>query len=273
MTDETQVEQPVVEPVEQPQAVEAESTPAEVEAVAETVEQEAPIEAPQEPEWFQKRINEITAEKYKERQEKEALARRLEEMQSAVPQPEAPQMPTLADCDYDEAVYTAKIAQYQQDVARQTVQSEYARIQQEQARQAEVESFNNVAIGFQQKGEALKQSNPDYDVTINAIPELPMDTRLALMQSDKGAEIAYYLGKHLDQADRIASLPPIQAAMEIARLESKFSVTPKTVTSAPAPVSSVGGGGSVAKDMYDPNISIEEFRAMYQENLAKNGGR
>ena len=67
----------------------------------------------------------------------------------------------------------------------------------------------------------------------------------AIIESELGGEIAYYLGKHDEEAERISKLTPPRQALEIGKLEVKLS-TPKKPSAAPAPIDPVGGKGSAS---------------------------
>ena len=80
---------------------------------------------------------------------------------------------------------------------------------------------------------------------------------------DHASEIAYFLGKNQDISAHIASLNPVAAAFEIAKLETKFAgpnpPAQKSTTKAPEPTSPVGGGETPPKKV--ENMSMEEYAA------------
>ena len=88
---------------------------------------------------------------------------------------------------------------------------------------------------------AYDPSVPYSEVMINAVQGHP-----------NGVDIAYYLGQNKETARRIASLPPLQAVLELGELGTRFktakSVTPpaKRQTNAPAPIKTVSGNGTGA---------------------------
>ena len=90
-------------------------------------------------------------------------------------------------------------------------------------------------------------------------------TEIAYKLHEKGAEIAYLLGKDPVKAYQIASLPPMQQLMAIGEIAAKTNLTrPKTVTNAPPPVKPVSGKSSIV----DPNsLSMKEWVAYRNKQL------
>lgn len=79
-----------------------------------------------------------------------------------------------------------------------------------------------------------------------------MDSMLAV---DNIEDIAYYLGKNVTEADEIAKLPKVSAAMAIQRISTKLQS--KKVTNSPAPFKPVTGT-SATKSL--DNMSYAEYR-------------
>ncbi len=110
---------------------------------------------------------------------------------------------------------------------------------------------------FQAQIAELEQEQPGaWDEATSA----PIATTPALLEalheSPKGARIAHYLATHLDEAAAIARLSPLATAREIGRLEAQLSTPvverpgpPKTVTKAPAPVSTLRPAAQIKKDL------------------------
>lgn len=99
----------------------------------------------------------------------------------------------------------------------------------------------------------------DFEDVLVSIPYQSMSDTMTevLMESDKGGEIAYFLGNNHAEASRIAGLSASAQVRELDKLGSKFETT---TSSAPDPISEVkGGGDSGLKDM--DKMSPEEYRA------------
>ncbi len=81
----------------------------------------------------------------------------------------------------------------------------------------------------------------------------------ALLDSPRGAEIAYYLGKNPMEATRIAGLAPVSQATAIARLENRIEAMSQSISKAPPPVGTVlGGSAGSAKRLED--LSFDQYR-------------
>lgn len=137
------------------------------------------------------------------------------------------------------------------------------------------------------------ESDPDFDDAIAEVTEAFDETRSkykdfdevisqqdltitkdmvkALAETDDPGEVAYYLGKHKDEASRIAALPPLAQAKEIGKLEARLQQKPgKKLPSAPDPINPVKGGDSKRKTAYEAD-SFQEFERLRNEQDAKRG--
>jgi hypothetical protein len=245
-------------------SINAEVEQAATEAPVEEVASEAPadpapaqeesVETPAEPDGVQKRINKITADKYEEKRRADALAQELEALkaqQQATPQQPSAE-PKLEDFEFDDAKYQAALIDHKinQRLSQQQAQQKQA---QEQARKEEL------AKSFSAKVAAFTETAPDYQEVIANVPTLPGETLDAVMSLDNGAQVAYYLGKHLDVADEIATASPIQAAMRLGEIRAQLANTKSNIkpSAAPAPVETLSSGGGVDKDLGE--MSMEEI--------------
>lgn len=101
----------------------------------------------------------------------------------------------------------------------------------------------------------------DFD-TVALNPDLPVSEAMAatIARSERGAEIAYHLGRNPELARRIAGLDPLSAARELGRIEAQLSPAPKrAVTTAPPPLRALGGGESPGRD--PDAMSYQEYKA------------
>ena len=85
------------------------------------------------------------------------------------------------------------------------------------------------------------------------------------MDSEKGPELAYHLGTHLDEADRISRLPVHLQARELVLLESRLQkVAANKVTNAPEPTKPISGKS--AQPSNDPSkMTMDEWMAWRQK--------
>jgi len=231
------------------ETIEESAPPIENEETTEEVQAEQPKN---ESKGFQKRINKITADKYREQNRAEAAERELAELKAK--QEQKPE-PKLEDFDYDEeALLDAKI-DYRVNSATAQYQQNYQQQQRDTLRAQAGEVFK-------QKVEA--SGIEDYSETIhNLVATVPLKEKVvdAIQAVENGPEVAYYLGKNLDVADRLSQKDDISAAMELGRISAKLSATNnKRTTKAPDPVKTAASGGTPSKDM--ESMSMEEIYAL-----------
>lgn len=122
------------------------------------------------------------------------------------------------------------------------------------ARQDRADSLSRT---WNETTDAMREKIPDFDSVVTA--NTPIHARAAqhIVESEKGGEIAYYLGKNPDAArslfDKFES-SPAQALIELGRIEARLSAPPpKTISTAPKPASTLNGGSNPLT--FDPNRS------------------
>lgn len=218
-------------------------------------EDDSPAEPPKK-KGVQKRIDELTAEKYAEKRRADALEAELQRIQQQT-RPETPDIgpkPKLADFDFDEDKFNAATEQYFAKKAAAEFESRQKQEQQWREQQQWVQKQSSViARGV--------SSYADYEQVVNANVPISPYAAEAILNSEKGADVSYFLGKNLAEAERIYSLPPIQQVYEIARIESRLTTPqpkPKT-TSAPEPVPTVGSRERVTKS--PDKMTFAEYKA------------
>lgn len=212
-------------------------TPAEATAEPEAKPDEEPKRTP----WFQKRIDDLTREKYEARRQADALAAQLEAWQRAQVQPEQddgkPRQITQADID------------------RMVDQKAEAK-----AAQAAFDAECNAAY---EKG---KQSFPDFETALGnfrllgGLPPQLVDAAIATGEAHK---VLYELGKDPDEATRIMSLSPTRMAVELAK-KAVSAPAPKPVSKAPAPVRPIDGNARVSDS--PEHMTMDQFIAWREKN-------
>jgi hypothetical protein len=117
-----------------------------------------------------------------------------------------------------------------------------------------------------------------------------MMTDQLIDMNEEGAETLYYLGKHPDEAKRIATVKGETAvARELAKIAVKAVAANKptgngsrppaseaanvapTVSNAPPPISGTEGGGAQGRQVELDNASPEEYRAIRRKQMAARG--
>ncbi len=160
---------------------------------------------------------------------------------------------------------------YDQRDAAKNAESQKVALERQQA---------DAARNFDRRAEELKGEHPDFEQVAKAPAMLdfygsnPM-VRDLVESSEFGPEIALHFGTNRDAAMNIASMPMMQAAKEIGKLEVKLSTTPKpkAVSKAPTPINPIkGGGGNIdtGDDPHGDNLSTKEW---FKREAAKRAGK
>lgn len=190
--------------------------------------------------WFQKRIGELTRQKYEERRQAEELRAEVERLRQAVAQgDQIPQVDAQADL--------------------QSIRHEAEKLVAEQR-------FNDSCNKVYAAGKSEFQ---DFDQAVANLQMVGVNRQFLEMatESDAGAKLLHHLGTDLDEAARIMALPPIQMARELTKLEIKLSQpkAQKPVSNAPPPIKPIGTGKATSDGLSD-DLPIDEW-------MRRNAGR
>ena len=226
-------------------------------------EEEAEEAAVRKKPWFQRRIDEITRQRHEAERRAERLERLLEQLiqrnQAASPQTPpgppgtAPQgappvqdfpptrpAPTREQYDFDEERYLQAMVDWRLEQREAAERRRREADEQQRAAQQFQAEFATRAQRIMAEG---RERYPDFEAAVSAVPgdifDLP--TALAISETEYPVEIAYHLAKNLDEAKRIASLPPIKKAVELGKLEARIANAAKKTTQAPPPPKTLGG--------------------------------
>ena len=218
------------------------------------------------PEWLQKRIDRAVRRQHEAEREAAVLRQIVEhERQNTAQRTQQTQVPTTQE-DFDKLTPAQQSALVAAEVARRAIEAERAsaaqRAQDEQRGRAAAEiqkqAQKQLAVGSK-KYEDFEEVALSEDVPISA----PMAEAIA--ESEYGADIAYFLGKNVKEAERIARMQPYAAAREIGRLEAKFAAS-TTVSKAPAPGKTVGARGGASGGLRD-DMPLSEWMATFDKQM------
>lgn len=255
------VEAAPAEPTEAPEASEPTN---ETEAAAGEKKQNPKLE---------KRFSELTKQRElarqeadKERQARQELESRLKELESKVNPPEAADPDPKPDpSQFNDALeYAEALAEWTTDKRLRE------RDQQEMARKAQAEQERK-QVEFQKRVETARQDLPDYEETIAAAGDIPVSAPVgeAIVESEFGPQILYYLADNPDYARSLADKSLIAQVREIGKLEARFEKTaPKAEkpvakkSNAPAPISPIKAGSASVDSGLD---SDRAFHGTYQQ--------
>lgn len=186
--------------------------------------------------------------------------KKLEQLQQTVQQMQPPKESEFEDYQDYQAALTAynsvKMLDDRQLKTAQAEAQERQRLFDEQERQRKASARSD----FEESCSEARERYTDFDAVARR-HDLPISPHVGemIIGLDSGPDVLYHLGKHPKEAARISSLPPVQAALEIGRIDAGLA-PPKPITqsNAPDPIKPVRGSANPQKD---PNkMSSPEFR-------------
>lgn len=227
----------------------------------------------------QKRIDELTRQRYEAeergkqeaaywRQQAEAMQAQIQQAQRSRPAPKLEQYPDLETYTAEQAKFQAEqIITERLEAERQAFlanQQQAQQVAQQQAAQQRFEQALNARIVEAEK------KYPDFREVVTS-PELPgiVGTPAfgAIWESKIGADVMYHIAKNPEKAHQIMALSPVGQIREIARIEAAIEAG-RTVSSAPPPPETVGGGkGTATKD--PAAMNYKEFVEWRHRSLAQ----
>lgn len=204
---------------------------------------------------FQRRINELT----RTNRELQERLTALEGKSSVEPEEKPAEKPKVSDFEnyeeYVEALTDWKVENRSKaDSLSRKQAAEQARAQ---------ESHKTRLTQWNERLTAARDKYEDYDSAADSDVVISQPMADAMMDSEVGAEILYFLGKNPSESERIAKLHPLAAFREIGKIEaslSKESVAPKQpVSKQPKPLTPVKPSGTTGKKPLS-ECSPEEYR-------------
>jgi hypothetical protein len=240
VAEETKVEETPVAPSQdtEPEVKSTETEP--------KVEETKPEEKTEKPGRWQKRVNQLTKKVYDLQSQLTAA------QQAPIVKPERASY--ASDELYIEAMTDFKVDQKMPQVLQR-------------------QESGSIAQQFAKNEEALRAEVEDYDDVIADKIEFPHQSTIdAIVSSDLGPRIRYYLGTHPDECDAILSMNAASAARQIGKIEAKLETelaakkapAATQVSKARAPIHPVKTAGAPVK--VDPNkLSDAEWFKREQE--------
>jgi len=273
------------------------------EGVAETIEgappdpgKQTPTAKPKGANPVQPRIDELTREKYELEEfaqseyeqriaaQEEAATLRAQLKAAAPPAPtlieEALKRPSPKDFT-DQDAYDAAMTEYENKRDERTAAKAAAAARAEALAQEQ----NRMLA---RRIEAAKAELPDFQEVIERADkrtraDIPNHIKAAILESEKGAYLAYHLAKDPAEEKRIFALSPAKALMELGRIEdaykpksgeapaAKAAAAPIETSRAPAPVTQVRAesAGIVRQDLSKPQPFAQYKQARMEELRAR----
>lgn len=250
---------------EQANALDLDATPSEQpedpsESSAEENGEEPDEKKGKPPKGVQKRLDELTREKYDQQRRAEAAEARLEKALGLIEKGPQQQSPTFDPngppnpANYPEGELDIN---FFRDLAKYEVRQEIQAAKEEAVHQRTVSEIES-------REETARSKYADYNDVVSPQNLGPLlqnqDVFQTLASHEQGPELAYYLGKNPDQVVAIAQMSPYQAAMRIGQLLA--SITPeaptKSASKAPPPISPIRGSGASPAVNYEARMQEAE---------------
>lgn len=231
----------------------------------EAASEETPSQEEAKPTWKEKR-QERNRQRWQEYKEAKAvLPMRLASLEQEVARLKGtapPDFNSIADPNEEIAERAAW------KVQQRTAENTEARLQQERQAVAQEQS-QRLAAAWEEAKEDARERLPDFDQVVT--DRTPIHQRAAsfIVESEKGADIAYWLGKNPKEAQSLFDkfeTAPAHALVELGRIEARLSApAPKTVSTAPKPAPILSGGANpIAFDM--SRASVEDVAAQLRKS-------
>ncbi|MCU0949524.1 MAG: hypothetical protein MUC68_00345 [Burkholderiaceae bacterium] len=257
-----------------PQDTSAESaSAAQAEAPKETAGQVEQPEAPKAedgdkpnptPKGVQKRLDELRRQAGDAQRMNERLLALMEKTltRGEVPKVEVSGPPKREDFESYEAYLEAK-ADFRIAEQLKNLESKVEQVRQQEAVLRREQTWE------QRQQQAAKKYEDFADVALADDLAITPVMAEAMKDSDLGPDVAYYLGKNPDEAERIAKLNPAAQVREIGKIEARLELKPtKQPSKAPPPIEPLGGG----KGGSEPDLS-RMSQAEYEAHRKKWASR
>ena len=248
-----------------------------VEEVQSDIEHEGEVEQESTPDksdakkdGVQKRINELTREKWAERREKQELQHKLEQLERQVYSPQPTAAPTLEGYGWDVDAYQQAVYQKALSDSQHAQQEHFKYERQRHEQEQEQRKFDVILQNHGVREQKYAKDVPDYYESVDyLVKSIKFDRAIGeiIGESERSPELLYHLATNFEEAASIAEMPLYRATAHLARLEAKLANKPKPVTKAPAPPPSLSGSSVAVKD---PNLmSDEEYFRHRAESKSK----
>ena len=270
-------EEPVVttpEPVEQDIPTETDTVEETDEQKNERVQKESAARAEKRANSIQKRMDELTADKYAERKRADELAENNARLMAMIEENKTPQKQAETEPQRDQ--FNTDL-DYFKSLAKFEAKQEALKLvwQDKQERQAETSRMSvenqklEVAKEFRAREVKVEKELPDYkEVIEDWNPRIPNSTAEMILRLPDGPLIAYHLAKNPDLEKTLLEQPEYLHGVTLGQMLATIKSSSKT-TSAPAASKTVGTTSSSASDANEYRGEPENYMAWAVKNLRK----
>ena len=274
--------QPVAEVVATPQPApgaeeQKPNPPPEGEAPPETQAETTEQQEARKQSKFQRRLDRQKTARIEAETRAKIAEERLAKLEAQSQQQQGSDEPKEADfADYTQ--YTRALAKYEAQQVVKAEREEAAKAQQGKEKQQQANAVTEkVAKAWAEREASFQAATKDYEAVVQPFADeelqsFPMQTRMAIVESDVGPALLYHLAQNPDVVERIADLSPVRQIAELGKLETKLSMPARKTTSAPAPASTTSGNRSVTQDLSKMSqAEYEAYRAKQGASWARRG--
>lgn len=191
-------------------------------------------------------------------EEAQREAEKIREAAKSMPIPKQEDFENFEEFQAALSTYRVMGAMDEREAARL---EEKAKEQHQEVEQAQKRRQEERAENWKDQIQEGRAKYSDFDA-VTQRPDLPISLELAetIADSDYAADVAYYFGKNPEEARAWQALPKHQRDRAFGRIEALSTLAqPKTVTTAPDPISTVKASATASKD--PETMTPEEFRA------------
>jgi len=195
------------------------------------------------------------------RKELERVHERLKRLEQAAQGQQPPKEGDFQDfAEYQAALAAYKSMQAMDARQRQEIEAE-SKAHSEQLERLREQQRREVAENWAAQVADAKARYADFEQVALA-PDAPITQPMAevISASDRGADIAYYLGQNRQEAAQIAQMRPMEMAMALGAIQARLSLPkPKVTTETPDPIEPVKPRATARKT--PDKMSMSEYKA------------
>lgn len=165
----------------------------------------------------------------------------------------------------------------QDEIDRYNVKAAVRESRAEEAQQAAAlaaeQTWQTMRATFEAKASAAADRMPGLVDKFLALPVVSHEVASFVSDSDKGAEVAFFLTQNPNEATRISRLPGYQQGIELARIEGRLQAAPQVrkVSNTPPPVPTMPGAPSPATKRLEDMSTAEYIEARKKAWNSKAG--
>ena len=215
------------------------------------------------PRGVQKRLDELTRQRYEEKRRADALeaqlTQALQALNQGTPQQNQPAIDPTQPPDARNYRGGEADVDFYRDMARWEARAEIQAMVQQAERAKTVETIAS-------REDQARAKYADYDGVVTPENLAPLRANADLFEvvasHEAGPELAYYLGKNPEEAINLSRMNPYQASIRlgqlIAALTPETTAQTRTASRAPAPISPMRGNGASPAVNYEAKLAEAE---------------